>query len=106
MQEKIAHNKLDKLIASRCLVFSDFFFVVSFREVTFFGELIELSGCRERILSQESIVNIAFFTIHVSVRLSDRSEVTQHKINFVKKCSQWGLNSQPPDHQSHALPLC
>ena len=28
---------------------------------------------------------IEFFTIHVSVRLSDRSEVTQHKINFVKK---------------------
>ena len=24
--------------------------------------------------------------------------------NFVKKCPQWGLNSQPPDHQSHALP--
>ena len=47
-----------------------------------------------------------FFTIHVSVRLSDRSEVTQHKINFVKICSQWGLNSQPPDHHSHALPLC
>ena len=45
---------------------------------------------------------IEFFTIHVSVRLSDRSEVTQHKINFVKNCSQWGLNSQPPDHQSHA----
>ena len=33
-----------------------------------------------------------FFTIQVSVRLSYRSEVTQHKINFVKKCSQWGLN--------------
>ena len=28
---------------------------------------------------------IEFFTIHVSVRLSDRSAVTQHKINFVKK---------------------
>ena len=39
----------------------------------------------------------------ISVRLSDRSKVTQHKINFVKKCPQWGLNSQPPDHQSHAL---
>ena len=33
-----------------------------------------------------------------------RSEVTQHKINFVKNCPQWGLNQQPSDHQSHALP--
>ena len=40
----------------------------------------------------------------ISVRLSDRSKVTQHKINFVKNYPQWGLNSQPPDHQSHALP--
>ena len=38
-----------------------------------------------------------------SVRLSDRSEVTQHKINFVKNCPQWGLNPSPPDHQSNAL---
>ena len=40
----------------------------------------------------------------ISVRFSHRSEATQHKINFVKNCAQWGLNSQPPDHQSHALP--
>ena len=39
----------------------------------------------------------------ISVRLSDRSKVRQNKINFVKNCPQWGLNSQPPDHQSHAL---
>ena len=39
----------------------------------------------------------------ISVRLSDRSEVTQHKINFVKNCPQLSLNSQPPNHQSHAL---
>ena len=45
-----------------------------------------------------------FFTIHVSVRLSDRSEVTQNKINFIKNCPQWGLNSLPPDHQFTALP--
>ena len=25
-------------------------------------------------------------------------------INFVKNCPQWCLNSQPPDHQSYALP--
>ena len=36
--------------------------------------------------------------------LFDRSKVTQNKINFVKNCPQSGLNSQPPDHQSHALP--
>ena len=40
----------------------------------------------------------------ISVRLSDRSKVTQHKINFIKNCPQWGLNSQPPDYQSRALP--
>ena len=39
----------------------------------------------------------------ISVRLSDRSKVTQHKINFVKNCPQWGLNPQPPDNQSNAL---
>ena len=31
-----------------------------------------------------------FFTIGVSVRLSDRFNVTQNKINFVKNCPQWG----------------
>ena len=40
----------------------------------------------------------------ISVRLSDRSEVTQHKINFVKNFPQWDLNSHPSDHQFHALP--
>ena len=46
---------------------------------------------------------LSFFTIRSSVRLSDRFKVTQHKMNFVKNCSQWGLNSQPLDHQSGAL---
>ena len=41
---------------------------------------------------------IEFFTIHISVRLSDRSEDTQHIINFVKNCPQWDLSSQPQDH--------
>ena len=44
-----------------------------------------------------------FFTICVSVRLSDRSKFTQNKIKFVKNCPQWGLNLQPPDHQSTVL---
>ena len=47
--------------------------------------------------------SIEFFTIRISVRLSDRFKVTQHKLNFVKNCPQWGLKSQPPDHQSDAL---
>ena len=54
--------------------------------------------------SEEIMSTIEFFTIRISVTLSDRSEVTQHKINFVKNHPQWGLNSQPTDHQSHALP--
>ena len=47
--------------------------------------------------------SIEFFTIHFSVRLSDGSKVSQNKINFIKNGTQWGLNSQPPDHQSTAL---
>ena len=47
---------------------------------------------------------VEFFTIRVSVRLSDRSKVTQIKINFVKNCPQWGWNPGPPDHDSNALP--
>ena len=35
--------------------------------------------------------------------LSDRFKVTQNKINFVKNCPQWDLNSQPSDHDSNAL---
>ena len=33
--------------------------------------------------------------------LSDRSKVTQNKINFVKNCPQWGLSSQPPSVETH-----
>ena len=40
----------------------------------------------------------------ISVRLSDRSKVTQNKINVVKNCPQWSLNPQPLDHHSNALP--
>ena len=40
----------------------------------------------------------------ISVRLSDKSKVTQNKINFVKNCPKWGLNPQPPDHHSNVLP--
>ena len=40
----------------------------------------------------------------ISVRLSDKSEVTQHKINFFKNCPQCCLNPQPPEHYSNPLP--
>ena len=42
--------------------------------------------------------------MRISVKLSDRSEVTQYKINFVKNSPHWGLNPQPQDHQSNTLP--
>ena len=29
---------------------------------------------------------------------------TSRQNKFCKNCPQWGLNSQPPDHQSDALP--
>ena len=47
---------------------------------------------------------LEFFTIGVSVRLSDRFNVTQNKINFVKNCPQWGWKPGPPDLQASALP--
>ena len=37
----------------------------------------------------------------MSVTSSDRSEVTQHKINFIKNCSQLGLNQWPPNNTRH-----
>ena len=40
----------------------------------------------------------------ISVRLSDRSKVTQNKINSIKNFPQWGLNPWPPDHHFNALP--
>ena len=67
-----------------------------------------LSQFRAGIVSWE----VNYWVLHdrciwcISVRLSDRSKVTHNKINFVKNCPLWGLNPQPPDHQSHALPLC
>ena len=45
-----------------------------------------------------------FFTISISVRLSDRSKVTQYKINFVNNCPQWGSNPQSLDNHSNSLP--
>ena len=39
---------------------------------------------KNRIISAKMFWSFQFFMIQFSVRLSDRSEVTQHKINFVK----------------------
>ena len=54
-----------------------------------------------------TIVNIRVFHDKniwcISVRLSDRSEVRRHKINFVKNCLQWDFTTQPPDHKSNVL---
>ena len=53
------------------------------------------------------MVTIEFFTIGLSdAFLSDYlTDLKLHKTNnFCQKLTQWGLNSQPPDHQSHALP--
>ena len=53
--------------------------------------------------SENKQLTLEFFTMRISVRLSDKYKVTQNKISYVKNCHQWGLNSQPPDHQFHAL---
>ena len=47
---------------------------------------------------------IEFFTIGVSVRLSDRSLHREEQKNFVKNCPQWGLKPGPLDLQANALP--
>ena len=45
-----------------------------------------------------------FFTIGVSVGLSDRSLHRKEQKIFVKNCPQWGLKPGPPDLQANALP--
>ena len=48
--------------------------------------------------------SFGFFTIHVSVKLSDRSLHMVEQKKFVKNCPQWGWNPGPTDHHSNALP--
>ena len=50
------------------------------------------------------VVPFGFFTIHVSVILSDRSPRREEQKKIIKNCSQWGWNPWPPDHQDNALP--
>ena len=69
--------------------------------IIFLSDLTDLSDLL--IVSNSNILvfhNRPFWCI--SVRLSDRS--TQNKINFVQNCPKSGLNPQPPDHHSNALP--
>ena len=47
---------------------------------------------------------LEFFTIGVSVRLSDRSLHREEQKKIVKNCPQWGLKPGPPDLQANALP--
>ena len=58
------------------------------------------------VLANKNIVteSIRFFMIKKSdAFLSEYlTDLTLHR--FIKNCPQWDLNSQPPDHQSHALP--
>ena len=75
-------------------------------------DLIHISGRSGR--SRSGFLLLVFYVVtlvfhdrlvwRISVRLSDRSEVTNHKINFVKNCPQLALISQSLDYQSHALP--
>ena len=71
------------------------------------GNILVFRPCNLTPVLETSLPNNLVFhdkeIWRISVRLSDRSEVTQHKINFVKTCPQKGLNPWPPDHQSNAL---
>ena len=45
-----------------------------------------------------------FFTIGVSVRLSERSLHREEQKTFVKNCPQWGLKPGPLNPEVNALP--
>ena len=50
------------------------------------------------------VYTIEFFTISISVRLSDRFLHGEEQKKFVKNCPQWGLKPGPPDLEANALP--
>ena len=54
--------------------------------------------------SDDHWLTLRFLTTRISVRIFDRSEVIQNRINFVKNCPRWGWNPWTPDHYSNALP--
>ena len=92
------HTNLDKLSQLGWVISSESFY----DESCLFGEC----GYCNAIISKYMYIRIFHDkkVWHISVRSSDRFKVMQNKINFIKNYPQWGLNSQPPDHQSHALP--
>ena len=47
---------------------------------------------------------IEFFTIGISVRLSDRSLYREEQKKIHQNCPEWGLKPGPPDLQANALP--
>ena len=49
-------------------------------------------------------MTIEFFTIDVSVRLSDRSFHREEQKKFVKSYHLWGLKPGPLDYEANALP--
>ena len=58
-------------------------------------DLVHVDGVTETFCT-----TIEFFTIGLSDAFLSDLKLHSDKINFVKNCPQ---NSQPPDHQSHAL---
>ena len=51
--------------------------------------ILECSTSVKTATSERCFEPFEFFTLGVSVRLSDRSNVTQNKVNFVKNYPQW-----------------
>ena len=56
------------------------------------------------MFSQAFRETFEFFTMGVSVRLSDRSLHREEQNKFHQKWPQWGLSPQPLNHHSNALP--
>ena len=56
------------------------------------------------ISDRKQTVLVEFFTICVSVRLSDRSLHREEQKKSLQKLPQWGLKPEPPDHKANALP--
>ena len=87
---------------------------IEVRPVTYFADLhiSKINTCLTS-LKQFTLTNITkrvatitfeFFTLGVSVRLSDRSLHREEQKRIVKNCPQWGLKPEPPDLQANALP--
>ena len=62
----------------------------------------KLPICRFNVVYSSKLVE--FFTIGVSVRLSDRSSHRDEQKKIIKNCPQWGWKPGPLDLQATALP--